>query len=1424
MHRRAIQLVAVAAVLSLAAAACAPASRGGRAEGPAPAPSAADRVTAAFGRLPARFEENRGQVASGVDFVARGPGYTALLSATEASLGLGGGAGPVTMRLVGAAASSHARTGARLGGATNYLRGTDRTSWLLDVPSYSSVTYPGAYPGIDVVYRSADGGLKYDFVVEPGADPGQIALGFDAAVHVDASGDLVVPVAGGQPVRHEKPVVYQEAGGRRLAVEARYEVGEGGLVRFALGSFDRARPLVIDPAIVYSTFLGGPVGDGVHAIAVDGAGNAYVTGVTTSTDFPTLNPAQGTKGAGASNDAIVTKFNPTGNGLVYSTFLGGGLADAGNAIAVDAAGNAYVAGTTASTNFPTASPLQAAKGAGANDDAFVAKLNAAGNALVFSTYLGGGAGDTGTGVTVDGAGIATVAGTTSSANLPTAAPLQAALAGGSDAYVARINAAGSALVYSTYLGGTGDDTATGLARDGSGNAYVTGSTASTNFPTANPFQNANGGGTTDAYVANLNAAGSALVYSTYLGGSLADAANAIAVDAAGAAYVTGPTSSTNFPVASPFQGTKGAGPESDAFVTKLAPAGNALAYSTYLGSPELDSGSAIAVDGTGSAHVSGITLGERFPVERPLSRFVGNQDAFITRLAPNGGSLAYSTHYGGLGSEDPRAITTDASQATYVGGLTSFARVPEYFPTVNAFQTTFGGGFVPGTPNSGDGFVAKFTPDPQGRPLVTNLLPKGGDTAGGTSVIITGAGFTGASAVRFGDTAARSFAVESDTRIVAVTPTLAEATHKVTVTTAGGTSPANPVSEFWAGEGSWALTGALNTPRSAHTSTLLDNGKVLVAGGRVSAGGGLGLASAELYDPITGTWSNTGSMATARWSHSAVLLDNGKVLVAGGYTATTTIIPSAELYDPATGTWSTVAPMATARGTFPATLVNGPNCGGHCNKVLVTGGRTGANNATANSTELYDPVRNVWEASGNLNEGRYLTQAVVVGDGRVLVAGGFGPTDTAETWNPATGTWTFTPALPFAKARPTLTRLADGNVLVNNGWANGPVPSAEIFDYRTTTFRPARVPITHRWNATAVLLPNSKVLAVAGGVGGATAEVYDPRTDSRRSAGSLQFARGASSVTAAGPGGTAVLLSSSTAEFQADVRVCGQNCGKVLIVGNTDEALNELYTPTPAPGGPGYWLTASDGGVFAFGDARFFGSTGSIRLNRPVVGMAATPAGRGYFLVASDGGVFAFGDARFQGSTGAIPLNQPVVGIARTPSGLGYWLVAADGGVFAFGDARFFGSTGAIRLNSPVVGIAATPTGRGYWMVAADGGVFAFGDARFFGSTGAIRLNRPMVGMAPTVNGRGYWLVASDGGVFSFGDATFRGSTGAIRLNQPIVGMAATPSPLVAGYWLVASDGGVFSFGDARFSGSTGAIRLNRPMVGMAANPPPPPS
>ena len=249
---------------------------------------------------------------------------------------------------------------------------------------------------------------------------------------------------------------------------------------------------------------------------------------------------------------------------------------------------------------------------------------------------------------------------------------------------------------------------------------------------------------------------------------------------------------------------------------------------------------------------------------------------------------------------------------------------------------------------------------------------------------------------------------------------------------------------------------------------------------------------------------------------------------------------------------------------------------------------------------------------------------------------------------------------------------------------------------------------------------------------------------------------------------------------------------------------------------PAYWLVASDGGIFSFGGAPFYGSTGGIALNKPIVGMAATPDGGGYWLVASDGGIFSYGDAQFYGSTGSIRLNKPIVGMASTPDGKGYWLVASDGGIFTYGDAQFYGSTGSITLNKPVVGMAATADGQGYWLVASDGGIFSYGDAQFHGSTGSLVLNKPVIGMITGPGGSGYFLVASDGGIFSFGSAPFYGSLGGLPLKNPVVAAATTPSD--NGYWFTDTAGLVSNFGSADYYGSAPSP-LNRPIVGMAEAP-----
>jgi len=461
------------------------------------------------------------------------------------------------------------------------------------------------------------------------------------------------------------PIIYQEIDGARRTISGRYVLEGKTQVGFQVAAYDRTKPLVIDPVLVYSTYLGGTGGESAHGIAVDGTGNAYVTGSTRSSDFPVVNPLQ--PALRGSVDVFVSKLNSTGS-VVYSTYLGGsdtGTAsadDVGLGIAVDTAGNAYVTGATNSADFPTtANALQPTWGAGCcqSDDAFVVKLNPTGSALVYATYLGGTFSDFGNSIAVDSVGNAHVTGFTNSLDFPTANPIQATLGGGfgdADAFVAKLNAAGTALIYSTYLGGSGAENATGIAVDAAGNAYVAGNTSSADFPTVNPVQGGFGGNA-DAFVAKLDPIGTALVYSTYLGGSGFDGATGIAVDSAGSAYVTGGTGSPDFPTVNPVQGTRVG--NSDGFVAKLNAPGTALVYATYLGIgsfTENFGANAIAVDSAGNAYVTGQTDSPSIPLVYPMQgTLAGGADIYVVKLNAAGSARLYSTYLGGSGTENAAA-------------------------------------------------------------------------------------------------------------------------------------------------------------------------------------------------------------------------------------------------------------------------------------------------------------------------------------------------------------------------------------------------------------------------------------------------------------------------------------------------------------------------------------------------------------------------------------------------------------------------------------------------------------------------------------------------------------------------------------------------------------------------------------------------
>jgi YVTN family beta-propeller protein len=681
------------------------------------------RVVDSYGKLPLSFEANHGQTDKQVKFLSRGSGYALFLTPTEAVLSLRTGHGqqgkkdsvlPASTAPKGTHSEAavlrirleHANSNTKvsgideLGGKDNYFIGNDPRKWQTGVPTYARVKYEGIYPGIDLVYHgSGQQQLEYDFVVAPNANPKLIELSFQGSdgVQVDSRGNLLLRVAGIEVVENA-PVIYQEIDGRRTRVVGSYALSGEHSARFRIAEYDRRRPLIIDPVLVYSTYLGGSSYEQGRDIAVDSAGNAYVIGSTNSANFPTTTGVLQTTSAGQF-DIYLTKLNSSGSAQVYSTYVGGSDNDYGDGLAIDSLGNAYLTGQTLSSNFPTTTGAFQTTFGGGQSDAFVTKLNSSGSALVYSTRLGGNGDDRCDSIAVDFAGNAYVTGLTNSSNFPTSTgAFQITYGGSLDAFVTKLNSSGSALVYSTYLGGSALEEGFRIAVDLAGNAYVTGYTRSSNFPTtAGAFQTIFGG-SSDAFVTKLNFNGSALVYSTYLGGSADESGDGIAVDLAGNAYVTGNTSSTNFSTTTgAFQTTFGG--VRDAFVTKLNSIGSALVYSTYLGGGADDSGADIAVDSAGNAYVTGYTYSSNFPTSAGAFQTTlgGSSDAFVTQLSPSGSALIYSTYFGGSALDEGNRISVDSAGKAYVVGDTQSTNFPT---TTGAFQTSLGG--------SQDAFVAKI--------------------------------------------------------------------------------------------------------------------------------------------------------------------------------------------------------------------------------------------------------------------------------------------------------------------------------------------------------------------------------------------------------------------------------------------------------------------------------------------------------------------------------------------------------------------------------------------------------------------------------------------------------------------------------------------------------------------------------------------
>jgi hypothetical protein len=692
-----------------------------------------------------------------VNFLSRGQGYTLFLSGGDAVLtlrnsspaphGLNPPASSEALRLQLLGANTHAAASGReeLPGKANYFIGNDPSQWRTNIPTYAKVRYENVYPGVSLdYYGEREGKLEYDFIIAPGADPKAISLGVGTQEHaplrVSPEGDLVVKIQSGE-VRLHKPVVYQEqksevrsqeSGVReenrvsttsnRQFLDGQYVLDAQNRVHFALGPYDHSLPLVIDPVLAYATYIGGSGGDTGFAIAVDSSFDAYIAGVTNSTNFPFTGSAFQTANNGNA-DGFITKMNSAGTALLYSTYLGGAGNDAVTALALYS-GEVLVTGYTTSSNFPLRAPagigttLPYQQIYGGNTDAFISEINATGNILVYSTYLGGSGLDEGQGIAVDSSGNAYVTGFTQSANFPvTANALQSTLNGSQNVFITTMNSSGEALVYSTYLGGSEADTAQAIQIDNASppNMYIAGYTFSSNFPTVSPVQKSLGGGS-DAFVAELNGGGTALTFSTFLGGSGNDEAYGLALDGSKNIYVTGGTSSSNFPTTSGvFQpALKGA---ENAFVAKLNAGGTTLGYSTYLGGSTSDQGNAIAVTSAGIAYVTGLTESSDFPTQNPVQAILGLSnnslcglnpcpDAFITQLNATATALTYSTYLGGNGYDSGEAIALDSTGDPYITGTTISTDFPVTSPYNSASYTPPYKSTLTGT--AGNAYIAKI--------------------------------------------------------------------------------------------------------------------------------------------------------------------------------------------------------------------------------------------------------------------------------------------------------------------------------------------------------------------------------------------------------------------------------------------------------------------------------------------------------------------------------------------------------------------------------------------------------------------------------------------------------------------------------------------------------------------------------------------
>ena len=820
---------------------------------PAKKPIGPKRALAA---MPLAFVANQGQTDARVRYYAVGNHYAFFATRDELMLSLTrdkpAAQLALALRFVGRSAKATTTGAHSIPGKVNYLRGTDPSKWQTKLTRYRDVVYTGLWPHIDLHLHQAAGALKYEFHVHPGARVSDIRLAYAGAtgLALDRKGALRIKTGLGT-LRDAPPVSYQRIAGKRVPVHSRYVLrgsGKGKAPRFAfeVGRYRHDHVLIIDPGIQFTTFLGGAAHEAGNGIAVDGAGNSYIAGTTQSPDFPTTPGAFRRTGSAQNNsDVFVTKLNAAGTALVYSTFVGGSNLEFGNGIAIDASGNAYVTGTTKSSNFPVTGnafdrtiniPPNCPRCATDVTDGFVFKLNAAGSALTYSTFLGGTDIDSPRAIAVDGAGSAFVTGEVYSNDFPTTAgAFRRTMAGQIDMFVTKLNATGSALTYSTYLGGTQVDNGSSIKVDAAGNAYALGFSSSTDFPTTPGAFDTTANGAFDVTLTKLNPAGSALVYSTYLGGDGFDNGNDVALDGSGNAYVTGNAGSVNFPTTPGAFDTTPDG--SDVFVTKFNPAGSAAVYSTVIGGTQGEGANGIVVGSGGDVWLAGSTSSTDYPVSADASDATfngGAADAFISQLNAAGSALPFSTFLGGSLSEQATDIGRDSAGNLYVTGITFSMNFPA---TSGAFDTIFNG-----DPSIfwGDAFVTKISltggntpPAPPGVPPAPTLLSPSNASSQAQPI-----GFDWSDVQ-----SAATYQIQIDDSSAFTAPLVRDASVSASNYVAGGL-PAG--TQFWrvrgvnsAGvPGAWSATRSFTAqaPPPPTTVTNVDINPATVAGGDATSG------------------------------------------------------------------------------------------------------------------------------------------------------------------------------------------------------------------------------------------------------------------------------------------------------------------------------------------------------------------------------------------------------------------------------------------------------------------------------------------------------------------------------------------------------------------------------------------------------------